>query len=148
MKTGFKIAFLALLSASGCTKETVSSTGNPVPRIAFVKIDPTDVKEFSDSLKITISYEDGDGDIGFENADINSLEIHDERLSKPDYYYVPPMAPLDAKINIKGNLTMKLKNVFLLGSGNTEVTSFTIKLKDRAGNVSNPVITPEITITR
>lgn len=129
-------------------KETTNLTGNPIPRIALVKIEPTEVKQFTDSLKITISYEDGDGDLGFVNADINSLEVQDERLAKPDFYYVPPMAPVDSKIRIKGQLVMKLRNVFLLGSGNMETTSFTIKLKDRAGNVSNPIKTPEITITR
>lgn len=129
-------------------KETTNLTGNPVPRIALIKIEPTTVKQFTDSLKITISYDDGDGDLGFVNADINSLEVQDERLSKPDFYYVSPLAPVDSKIRIKGQLVMKLRNVFLLGSGNLETTSFTIKIKDRAGNVSNPVKTPEITITR
>lgn len=129
-------------------KETTNLTGNPVPRIALVKIEPTIVTQFADSLKITLSYEDGDGDLGFVNADINSLEVQDERLAKPDFYYVPPLAPVDSKIRIKGQLVMKLRNVFLLGSGNIETTSFTIKIKDRAGNVSNPVKTPEITINR
>lgn len=133
--------------AFGC-KETTISTGNPVPRIVLIKIEPTTVKEFSDSLKITFSYEDGDGDLGFENADINSLEIHDERLQKPDYLYVPPLAPIGSSVNIKGTLTMKLKNVFLLGSGSAETTRFTLRIKDRAGNNSNPITTPEITITR
>ncbi len=142
------IAFVVLPVFLHSCKETTNLTGNPVPRIALVKIEPTLVKQFADSLKITISYEDGDGDLGFVNADINSLEVQDERLTKPDNYYVPPLAPVDAKIRIKGELVMKLRNVFLLGSGNIETTSFTIRLKDRAGNVSNPIITPEITITR
>jgi len=67
-------------------KETTNLTGNPVPRIALVKIEPTIVTQFADSLKITLSYEDGDGDLGFVNADINSLEVQDERLAKPDFY--------------------------------------------------------------
>ena len=129
-------------------KETTLMTGNPIPRISLIKIEPTTVKQFVDSLKITIAYEDGDGDLGFVNADITSLEVQDDRLAKPDYYYVPPLAPVDSKVRIKGELVMKLRNVFLLGTGNVETTSFTIKIKDRAGNVSNPVITPEITINR
>jgi hypothetical protein len=131
----------------GC-KEVVNTTGNPSPRIALVKIEPTTVKQFTDSLKITFTYEDGDGDLGFENADINSLEVQDERLQKTDTYYIPPLAPTDAKIRIKGQLTMNLRNVFLLGTGNIETTSFTLRIKDRAGNFSNPIKTPEITITR
>lgn len=140
----FLFSFVLL---SSC-KEVVNTTGNPVPRIVLVKIEPTQVKQFTDSLKITFNYEDGDGDLGYDNADINSLEVQDERLSKPDLYYVPPMAPVDAKIKIKGQMTMKLRNVFLLGTGNVETTSFTVRIQDRAGNWSNPIKTPEITITR
>ena len=132
---------------SNC-KEVLNTTGNPVPRIALVKIEPTEVKQFTDSLKITFTYEDGDGDLGNDNADINSLEVQDERLAKPDFYYVPPMAPVDAKIRIKGQMTMNLRNVFLLGTGNIETTTFTVRIKDRSGNWSNPIRTPEITITR
>jgi hypothetical protein len=132
---------------NGC-KEVVNTTGNPVPRIALVKIAPTEVKQFVDSLKITFTYEDGDGDLGNDNADINSLEVQDERLAKPDYYYVPPMAPVGEKIRIKGQMTMNLRNVFLLGTGNIETTSFTVRIQDRAGNWSNPIKTPEVTITR
>ncbi len=129
-------------------KEVVNNTGNPVPRIALVKIEPTEVKQFTDSLKITFTYEDGDGDLGNDNADINSLEVQDERLTKADYYHVPPMAPVDAKVRIKGKMTMNLRNVFLLGTGNLETTSFTVRIKDRTGNWSNPIKTPEITIIR
>ncbi len=140
------VLFISLF-LNGC-KEIVNTTGNPVPRIALVKIAPTEVKQFVDSLKITFTYEDGDGDLGNDNADINSLEVQDERLAKPDYYYVPPMAPVGEKIRIKGQMTMNLRNVFLLGTGNIETTSFTVRIQDRAGNWSNPIKTPEVTITR
>lgn len=140
--------FIGVLSVQSCVKETQLSEGNPIPQIAIVKSEPSSIIQFKDSVKITLSYEDGDGDIGFENADINSLEIKDTRLSKPDYYYVPPQAPLGAKIAIKGLLVVKLRNLFLLGTGNAETTSLEIRLRDRAGNWSNKVTTPEITIKR
>jgi hypothetical protein len=141
------LTFVLFIPLNSC-KEVVNTTGNPIPRIAFVKIEPSEVKQFTDSLKITFSYEDGDGDLGNDNADINSLEVQDERLAKADYYYVPPMAPVDAKIRIKGQMTMNLRNVFLLGTGNIETTTFTVRIQDRAGNWSNPIRTPEITISR
>lgn len=141
------LTFVLFIPLNSC-KEVVNTTGNPIPRIAFVKIEPSEVKQFTDSLKITFSYEDGDGDLGNDNADINSLEVQDERLAKADYYYVPPMAPVDAKIRIKGQMTMNLRNVFLLGTGNLETTTFTVRIQDRAGNWSNPIRTPEITISR
>lgn len=152
MKAGFWIVslvgFVLIGNTSSCTKETQSSEGNPVPSISLVSMEPATVKQFTDSLKITIQYNDGDGDIGFENADINSLEIKDSRLSKPDFYYVPPQAPLGSKIHIKGQLVVKLRNVFLLGTGASETTTMEIRLQDRSGNWSNKITTPEITITK
>lgn len=146
---GMGLAFcIGILSLQSCIKETQLSEGNPIPQIAIVKFEPSNIIQFKDSVKITLSYEDGDGDIGFENADINSLEIKDTRLSKPDYYYVPPQAPLGSKIAIKGQLVVKLRNLFLLGTGNAETTTLEIRLTDRAGNWSNKVTTPEITIKR
>lgn len=141
------VAFSALMPLFSC-KEVQNSSGNPVPRIQLIRVEPLTVKQFSDTLKITLAYEDGDGDLGFENADINSLEVQDERLDKPDYYYLPPQAPVDASIRIKGQLTMKLRSLFLLGSGNTETTVLSIRVRDRAGNYSNTIKTQEITITR
>ena len=142
------ILSLVLLPMLNSCKEIVNTTGNPIPRIALVKIEPTEVKQFTDSLRITFTYEDGDGDLGNDDADINSLEVQDERLTKADYYQVPPMAPVDSKIRIKGIMTMNLRNVFLLGTGNMETTSFTVRIRDRAGNWSNPIKTPEIMIIR
>ncbi|MBS3913478.1 MAG: hypothetical protein KG003_03205 [Bacteroidetes bacterium] len=142
------LVFILVVIPGACTKETQSSTGNPNPSIALVKMEPATIQQFTDSLKITISYDDGDGDIGFEDADINSLEIKDTRLSKPDFYYVPPQAPLGSKIHIKGELVIKLRNLFLLGTGNAESTNMEIRLRDRTGNWSNKITTPEITITK
>lgn len=141
------VAFSALTPLFSC-KEVQNTTGNPVPRIQLLRVEPLSVKEFTDTLKITLAYEDGNGDLGFENADINSIEVQDERLDKPDYYYLPPMAPLESEIHIKGQLTLKLRSLFLLGSGNTETTVLSIRVRDRAGNYSNSIKTPEITITR
>lgn len=133
---------------TACTKEVQFSEGNPVPVITLESTSKTSVVQFKDSLRVTIAYEDGDGDIGFENADINSLEIRDSRLSKPDMYYVPPQAPVDSKIHIKGTLQIQIRNMFLLGSGSAETTTLEIRLSDRAGNWSNKVTTPVITISQ
>ncbi len=140
------ILILPLLAA--CTKVTQTSVGDPVPVIRFVKVGSTNIKQFKDSVNITFTYEDGDGDLGYQNADINSLEVKDSRLQKPDMYYVAPLAPVDSKVHISGQLTMKLKNLFLIGTGNIEKTTLQVRIQDRAGNWSNIIITPEITITR
>jgi hypothetical protein len=139
-------ALILSIVFSGCTKETQSSQGNPSPVITLEKTTPTNVLQFKDSLTVTIGYEDGDGDLGYENADINSLEIRDTRLSKPDYYYVPPQAPIGSSVHIKGTLNIQIKNLFLLGTGNTETTNLEIKIQDSAGHWSNLVTSPTITI--
>jgi hypothetical protein len=58
------------------------------------------------------------------------------------------LAPDGSKIHIKGTLVVKLKSLFLLGTGGMETTTLEIRLKDRAGNWSNKVTTPTITITK
>jgi hypothetical protein len=51
-------------------------------------------------------------------------------------------------VHIKGRFVLRMKNLFLLGSGNTEPTTFTLRIKDRSGNWSNTVSTPLINIRR
>jgi hypothetical protein len=133
------IGFLA------CKKDSATSE---VPTIKFLSVSSTSVKQFKDSLSILFEYTDGDGDIGNINPDENNLQVKDKRLSKADYYFVKPLSPPDSKIKIKGNLVVQLKNTFLLGTSNSEVTSFELKLRDRKGNWSNTILTPNITITK
>jgi len=142
------ISCFIIFTFGGCTKITQTSVGDPIPVIRLVKIEPLSVKQFKDSLKITFSYEDGDGDLGNINADINSLEIKDNRLSKPDMYYIAPLSPNGSVVHIKGELLFKLRNLFLLGTSNTEKTTLELRIQDRAGHWSNKIITPEITITK
>ena len=138
---------LVILLATACEKSKVVAA-DTVPKIAFAGISSTSFQQFSDSIYLTLSYEDGDGDLGQEDADIASLEIHDTRLAKPDMYYVQPLAPLKSKIHIQGQLQVNLRNLFLLGTGTAESTFLEIRIKDRAGNWSNLVRTPELTITK
>jgi hypothetical protein len=43
---------------------------------------------------------------------------------------------------------VKIKNTFLLGTALQETTNFEVKLKDRAGQWSNSIVTPEIIIKK
>ena len=136
---------IALLPAC---KETEPIPVNPVPFISIDSLSRSEVKEFTDSLVIYVRYEDGDGDLGEINPDINSLEVQDQRFQKADTYFVPPQAPTDKTLRIQGRLTIRLRNLFLLGTGNAETTAFRIRLRDRAGNWSNSITTTNIAITR
>ena len=142
------ISGLVVLSISGCTEVNVIDGAPGPPVIEYVDIQPRVVTEFKDSILITFKYADPDGDLGHENPDIQPLSIHDLRLKKADKQHVSLLAPMDTKIDIEGQLTVKLKNTFLLGSSNKEVTTYELILTDRAGNASNRILTDEISIIR
>lgn len=138
-----------MLILGGCKKEEqVNTTGNPNPLIRLLSVSSKQLKQFKDSLVITIEYTDGDGDVGETNPDVNDLEIKDQRLSKADYYFVKPLTPPDANIKVKGTISVQIKNTFLLGTADSEITTFELRLRDRAGNWSNSVKTELITITK
>lgn len=128
-----------------CKKE---NSINAKPVIKFVKINATDIQQFKDSITIDIEYTDENGDLGEDNPDKNALYVKDRRLSAPDFYFVKPLSPPGSNVKIKGILSIKIKNAFLLGTANKEETTFEIKLSDRAGNWSNTIVSPEITINK
>ncbi len=137
--------FISILIFASCKKD---SSVNATPKIKFLSINSTEIQQFKDSLIVNLEYEDGDGNIGEENPDKNSLYVKDRRLTEADYFFVKPLSPPNSKIAIKGVLSIKIKNAFLLGTANQEQTVFEIKLKDNSGNWSNQVVTPEINIKK
>lgn len=141
------LSFLLLAALISCGKEA-PYTPNPVPFITLDSVNSNNIVQFKDSLRIYLRYEDGDGDLGALNPDSNSLSVQDARFNHPDYYFVPPQAPSNAKVHIKGRFVLRMKNLFLLGSGNVEPTTFTLRIKDRSGNWSNTITTPLINIRR
>ena len=139
------IVFLVLLAFVSCSKDSALSS---VPVIKFLDVNSTSIKEFKDSLVIRFEYTDADGDIGEDNPDKNDLFVKDRRLVSADYYFVKPLSPPGSEIKITGIISVQIKNTFLLGTGNSELTQFNLKLRDRAGNWSNSINTPNITITK
>jgi len=139
------IVFLVLLAFVSCSKDSALSS---VPVIKFLDVNSTSIKEFKDSLVIRFEYTDADGDIGEDNPDKNDLFVKDRRLVNADYYFVKPLSPPGSEIKITGIISVQIKNTFLLGTGNSELTQFNLKMRDRAGNWSNSINTPNITITK
>ena len=121
---------------------------NPIPIIRYLSISPKIVTEFTDSIVVEFEYKDGDGDLGNKDPDFAFLSVQDARLKNPDFYYVPPLAPIGSNIPIEGKLQIKVRNTFLLGVGGDELTSYEIRMRDRAGNWSNYINTETITIKR
>jgi len=140
------LQFTALaVCLSGCAKDEPISV---VPEIAFISTTPQSITAYEDSLTVTISYRDGDGDLGENNTDDHNLFMEDSRNGVVYGFRVRQLAPDDANITIQGNLNIAMPNVPIIGSGNTESFTYTIHVVDRAGNESNRVTTSGITVNR
>lgn len=144
----FTAILFSLLLCLACEKNSDDPVFDLTPKIEILDLSSDTIVQFQDNLNIRISYEDGDGDIGNENPDINSLFVKDARLEKEDAYYVAPIAPVGAEISITGTLNLILEKTFILGNADQEKTTFTIYLVDKAGNQSNVIETNPITILR
>jgi hypothetical protein len=147
MKFHLLFILTVLLFTFSCKKKEKEVLGTS-PIIELISVTPNEIKEFEDSIIVMLSYEDRDGDLGSENPDENFLEIRDTRLENPDYYFVQPLSPPGTSVHIKGTLRVYIKNIFLLGNGDTELTTLEIRMRDRAGNWSNMVTSEQLKIIR
>ena len=69
------LAILALgLGLSSCTETTIADL-SPVPKISLEKVEPEDIQAFEDLIYLTISYEDGNGDLGEIDPDLPSVFV-------------------------------------------------------------------------
>lgn len=139
---------LFILVCMTCTKQSDALVFDLAPSIELIDISNDTIREFSETLLININYEDGDGDLGSTDPDINSIFVKDQRLEEADEYYLGPLAPEGSSISIQGTLNIALANTFILGNADEERTVFSIHVVDRAGNKSNVIETSPITIIR
>ena len=142
---------LVLLSFNSCKKDEDNSQPIPpisdVPEIEFLGINTTTVHQFTDSLVFSIGYLDGDGDLGFESADSASLYVTDTRFPLTHEYHLAPTAPQGAELTVQGVWNVVLENIIRKnGSASQESATFTIRVRDRAGNWSNEVSSPAVTV--
>jgi hypothetical protein len=144
MKYLFYIILSTLLFLS-CKKEEKYSE---IPEIEYLSMTPNSTIEFQDRVCLTISYQDGDGDIGTEDPDYYSLFVKDARLGNYDEYHILPLTPPNNTLQIEGELNIVLTGLFILDTNTSQTTSFSIKIRDRAGNWSNEVQTGALTINK
>ena len=140
--------YLPTILVCACTKVSDEPFYDLTPKIELIEVGNETVVQFTDSISLTISYEDGDGDLGNADPDINSIFVKDSRLEIADEYYLGPLAPAGEKISINGTLKLNLSPTFLLGNGSEEKMVLTIYVLDRAGNKSNTIETQAITILK
>ena len=144
------LIFISILFVfvSSCKKDTDEIQVDEIPKLELLSVEPLDIQQFEEKLFVYLNYEDGNGDLGQLDPDSTSLTIKDSRLQFEDKYHIPPLAPLEEEIQIKGVLKVEIKNTFLLGTADKETYNYEIKIKDRAGNWSNTVSTPLITVRK
>ena len=153
----FFIAIAFALVVSACVKEKKFP---PEPRIEFVGY----TKYSNDSADCLISFKDGDGDIGIEAGDTVSEDDYQLKYLYKDTdgsykpfdaidstaamdtlfysYRVPNITPTGQYKALEGTIRAKLRSAPLYFPLHTMV-KFEIRLRDRAGNLSNIVLTNE-----
>jgi len=150
MKFYLLIIIASLFFAISCKKKD-GLTISEAPSIELISVNKTEVTEFVDSLVFTISYRDGDGNLGTESPDSTVIELRDNRDAENLVfgYHLSPRSPNGSSLIVQGQLQIVLKNIIILNSANnSETTSFSIRIKDRAQNWSNTVESVDINIIR
>ena len=144
-KTVSLFLIVATLGFSACN---VGSGVSEIPEITFESVVPNTVTEYQDSLYFTISYRDGDGDLGQNNTQEDNLFIEDSRNQVTYGFRIQQLAPDNAEIAIQGNINVTLPNTAIINGGTSESVSYNIWVIDRAGNESNRVSSSTVTVNR
>ncbi|MDO8367358.1 MAG: hypothetical protein Q7T20_11205 [Saprospiraceae bacterium] len=136
------------------------------PVIKYIGLSKDTIKQGTgnqDSIFVTFSFTDGDGDLGYPLPDATpSVFYRDSRDSFPkDPIQLPYVEPQGAGNGISGEITVKLRTVcciFITPEGiplacedvqsfiKFDTFSYFIKIRDRAGNESNEIRTETITL--
>jgi hypothetical protein len=147
-KSGFWfLVFSCFIFISSCKKkDTTEST--TTPQIEFVSISPSSAVEYVNSITISFSYDDLDGDLGQNDPNATNLFITDSRNSVTYSYRISQLSPDGSNIHIKGNLNAVIKNTAITDNSSAQSVTYSLYIKDRAGNVSNTITTTAITITK
>ncbi len=141
----FLLFIFGWIFIGSCKKESKTNTA---PEISNLVISPNSIVEWVDSVKIRFDYKDLEGDIGEEDPNIKTLEIKDSRLEESDFYHIQPLTPTDKVYSSQGTLTVKLNSMFRLGNAAFEKFTFTVSLRDKAGNKSNVIRSDTLQVSK
>lgn len=151
------LALIYVMASVGCNPPQAFPDE---PRIEYVSMEPLEIREDNDSgVVVTIHFEDGDGDLGYENLDEDSPKdfiIIDNRDNIPanippdaNSSNLPYLTPDARNPSIQGTIKMTAPGQRVYGIfAEQEKTTYTIYIRDRAGNVSNEIETDTLTILR
>lgn len=126
-----------------CHKDEAIDSSTPT--IELVSVSSTSVQE-GDPLTFRIKYTDGDGDLGENDANAKNLFLTDNRVNVTYEYRIQELSPSGSSVIIRGNLDVKLNTTAITNGSESQSVTYSIYVKDRAGNQSNTVTTESITI--
>lgn len=135
-----------MLFVAGCKKtETISS----VPSIKFIAISPNPAIKYQDEIVIAIECTDGDGDLGENTPDTKNLFITDSRNNVTTAMRLSQLAPDNSSIILRVPINIHLLPPgFIDDNSTSESVSYSVYVKDRAGNQSNTIQTSSITVNQ
>ena len=142
------LLLLALVAGifTSCDDDDASEVFSDTPDITLVSMLPDTVIALGAPVEFRIRYQDGDGDLGEPNPEVNNLFIHDSRLNLTHGYRIQQLAPEEG-IAIQGEVVATLTNIPLADPARaSEQVRFEIWATDRAGNESNRITTPPLTV--
>lgn len=164
------ILAMALLGALSLYHACVKPPDYPQePVIRFESMSKNVLKQGAnkeDSLQISFSYTDGDGDLGFErDEDPADVFVSDSRDPSLQFQYkLPYVDPVGAGNGISGDITISVPTsccIYILATTpdtikvacnqaanyiSRDTLTYKIRIRDRAGHFSNTIETEPITL--
>ncbi len=145
----YRFALLAVLPfaliVAGCSDDDEPMLP-PEPSLELVEMNPDTVTALGQPVTFRLRYQDGDGDLGHSDPNASNLYIRDPRLDITHAYRIQQLSPEEG-IAIQGEVTVELTNIPLADdNASQEQVQFTIWAEDRAGNRSNELTTPSLTV--
>ncbi len=145
------VAMAGLAFLAGCQDEDEYSD---VPEIKFVSLEKFDYTTPFDSLSLTFSFTDGDGDLGVASNDTATRDVIATMYEMKDgvfvpwddgnpflKYALPYMEPRGSNASLKGDISISMS--FNLLQPNDTI-KYDVYILDRAGNKSNTITTSTV----
>lgn len=160
-KQFFLFYCIALFVLAGCVNAPKYSDVPEIEFIGFTNLVMDQAPLNSDTTVLSIKFTDGDGDIGFGPDDTGeNIFIIDNRTNEVfDRFRAPAIPPEGANNGVSGEINMVILNTCCVFPPQDSIPNcqsplqyptndltFTIYLEDRAGNRSNEIVTPAITL--
>ena len=125
----------------------VAIVTNTYLKLPLEEIGPDQVVALEDSIYMRIGFYDKDGDLGENFTDDRNLFVLDHRLNLAHEFRISNIVPGGAEVPIQGSLEWTIPSIYITNGNASQKVSYSIYVVDRAGNQSNTLETPQITIT-